>query len=252
MKYRLVVMFALLAAALSWGQTAIRGDAFVLEDQRVWLAMAHTPNGHLLQRAPFAVPYFEHLNVGAGPETLRYAFLGSIKEAYDADLAGFDRERLPVGTVKGRASISVKIAGPADSALAALPAGLNADKAGVRFAVAVLFGETNEPCFEGGGSTDYWLRLVANRPLLQPDGRALLGFSKLEQVLPAWFNEACTLDGEIRLGDLVIVARGVVVMKGWNLLGVLWGDGSEIFGGRRYLAALDPSTPLFPTFIPYW
>ena len=48
MKYRLVVMFALLAAALSWGQAAIRGDAFVLEDQRVWLAMAHTPNGHVM------------------------------------------------------------------------------------------------------------------------------------------------------------------------------------------------------------
>ena len=66
MRSRFIMMIAMLVTTFSWGQSTIRGDAFVLEDQRVWLSMVHTPNGHVLQQAPYTEPFYAHLNIGAG------------------------------------------------------------------------------------------------------------------------------------------------------------------------------------------
>jgi len=252
MRKALIVIFAL-AAFMSYGQAAvIDSDTLFMNGAQVYIAMVHTPHGFKLQRAPLAVDYYGHLVIGSGPQTVEYVLLGTIADFYDGALSGIGSSRTYSGTVEGNGSVSFRAGKPGEAELFALPAGVESSVRNVRMAVLVLYGRLNRPSFKEDDRLSYWLRPMLNAPLETVDGPLSLSYPKLELGLYVYFTEDCILNGDYVGGEFTYRFTNVQVRRGWNMLGLTKGDGSDLFKGLRYVVALVPSTPVYEVFVPFW
>lgn len=231
------------------GQENKKNQEVTIGIKDVYISMFHTPDGHVIQKAPLTRMIADHLNNGSGVETIRYNIVDGLRDFYMVEQYGNNTGK--IGTVDQSDGFAIDLSVPKPDELIQIPEEIQSDAENVLFAVAVINGKLTKPSFKSSDKSIYWLRPCIASPVKNKDGELLIPFKNLEIALPVYFNKNCTLNGVVKAGNAAYQYRDVPVKQGWNLLAMKYPDGEQ-WKSIAKVTVIPMSSPLTWVYIPYW